>query len=61
MLFRSPSALPDTELSYTDAGETELWQMKYTDKGGKLKTIGLAGQDFHAMGKHELEKVIDSH
>ena len=53
-----PSVLPNTELSKVDAGETELWQMKYTDKDGKLKTIGLAGQDFHAMGKHELEKVI---
>ena len=53
-----PSVLPDTELSKVDAGETELWHMKYKDQSGKLKTIGLAGQDFHAMGKYELEKVI---
>ena len=55
------SVLPDTELSITPAGDTELWQMKYKDTGGKLKTIGLAGQDFHAMGKHQLEKVIEAH
>lgn len=55
-----PSVLPDTELSKVDAGETELWHMKYTDKHSKLRTIGLAGQDFHAMGKHELEKVINA-
>jgi len=55
-----PSVLPDTELFKVDAGETELWHMKYQGKDGKLKTIGLAGQDFHAMGKHELEKVINA-
>ena len=32
----------------------------YKDRSGKLKTIGIAGQDFHAMGKKELEKVIDA-
>lgn len=54
------SVLPDTELSTTPAGDTELWQMKYKTAEGKYKIIGIAGQDFHAMGKKELEKVIEA-
>jgi len=54
------SVTPGTELSTTPAGETELWHMKYKTVDNKYKTIGLAGQDFHAMGKKELEKVIEA-
>ena len=52
---------PDVELSSATIEEAELWQMRYKDTDGQLKTFGLAGQDFHAMGKSYLEAVIEAH
>lgn len=54
------SVTPDAELESTTAGDTELWQIKYKDSQGKPRTFGIAGQDFHAMGKKELEKIIEA-
>ena len=54
------SVMPDAELETTPAGDTELWHIKYKDSRGKLMTFGLAGQDFHAMSKQQLEKVIEA-
>lgn len=56
------SVTPDTELTrerYGTAGG-ELWNMRYTDRDNKLKTLAIAGQDFHAMGKKYLEAVIET-
>ena len=54
------SVIPDTELEKITAGEAELWNIKYKDSAGKLRTFGLAGQDFHAMGKKYLEAAIEA-
>jgi hypothetical protein len=55
------SATPDTELTLQQHGQTELWHMKYRDQHNRPKTFGLFGQDFHAMGKSHLEKIIASY
>lgn len=53
------SVLPDVELTRNALPTVELWNMKYV-KDGKPKTVGMTGQDFHAMGKKYLEAVIAS-
>ena len=53
------SVMPDTELSLMSA-DPELWQFKYAGTDGKPKSVGIAGQDFHAMGKKHLEAVIEA-
>lgn len=54
------SVMPDTELSRDSYGSAEAWIMKYAGRDGKPKSVGIAGQDFHAMGKRYLEAVIDA-
>lgn len=54
------SVTPDTELTKAPINNTEIWQMKYAGQDGKPKTIGITGQDFHAMGKKYLEAVIEA-
>jgi hypothetical protein len=50
------SIMPTVELTrHQDA--VEFWNVTYTNKGSP-KTISLAGQDFHAMGKKHLEAAI---
>lgn len=53
------SVMPDTELLRINL-DPEVWEMRYTDAHNKPKRIGIAGQDFHAMGKKYLEAVIAS-
>lgn len=53
------SVLPDTELTRTTDNWGELWHVNYP-RDGKPKTMGFAGQDFHAMGKKYLGAVIAS-
>lgn len=55
-----PSVLPSAELSVIN-WDPEVWDIKFKDTGNKPKSIGIFGQDFHAMGKHHLEKVIEAH
>jgi hypothetical protein len=55
-----PSVLPSAELSVINH-DPEVWDIKFKDTGNKTKSIGIFGQDFHAMGKHHLEKVIEAH
>jgi hypothetical protein len=52
------SVTPDTELSRDSYGSAEAWIMKYAGRDGKPKSVGITGQDFHAMGKKYLEAVI---
>lgn len=52
------SVTPDTVLSRQTWQDSELWNMKYTGSDGKLKTVDIVGQDFHAMGKRHLEAAI---
>lgn len=54
------SVMPDTELSRDSYGSAEAWIMKYAGRDGKPKSVSIAGQDFHAMGKKYLEAVIDA-
>jgi|DEB3_MinimDraft_2_1074329.scaffolds.fasta_scaffold14054_2 hypothetical protein len=55
------SVLPSAELEKNSAGNNEIWTIKYPGADGKPKTIGIAGQDFHAMGKRHLEAAIETH
>ena len=54
------SVTPDTVLSRQTWQDSELWNMKYTGKDGRLKGVGITGQDFHAMGKRHLEAAIET-
>jgi hypothetical protein len=54
------SVTPDTELTRESFGDAEMWIMKYAGRDSKPKTISIAGQDFHAMGKKYLEAVIET-
>lgn len=49
------SALPDTTVRQLDA---DFYEFGYNDSDKKPRTVGLAGVDFHAMGKNHLEKII---
>jgi len=51
------SVMPDTELKKYPTDTAEFWHLTYT-KDSKPKTIGIVGQDFHAMGKKYLEAAI---
>lgn len=52
------SVLPDTELTQLD--DDSYFALAYTDVSGVPRTVGIAGTDFHAMGKSHLEKIIAS-
>ena len=57
------SLTPETELSRKRFGDTEdqeLWVMKFREQNNQYRTVALTGQDFHAMGKSHLEKIIAS-
>ena len=56
------SVTPDIQLSRQKVGtaDQELWLMTYQEQTGRTRSLGLAGQDFHAMGKSHLEKIIAS-
>lgn len=57
------SVTPEIQLSRKRFGDTEnqeLWLMTYQDQTNRARSLGLAGQDFHAMGKSHLEKIIAS-
>jgi hypothetical protein len=51
------SALPDTELEHLD---NDYFSMRYKDSNGVLRSVGISGTDFHAMGKRHLENIIAS-
>lgn len=51
------SVLPDTVLTQLDE---DYFALEYTDSAGVLRTVGVSGTDFHAMGKSHLEKIIAS-
>lgn len=53
------SVMPDTELLRINL-DPEVWEMRYTDAYNKPKRIGIAGQDFHAMGKKHLGDIIEA-
>lgn len=52
------SVLPDTELEQLD---DDYFSLKYKSSDNVLRTVGIAGTDFHAMGKAHLEKIIAAH
>jgi len=49
------SVLPDTELMQLN---DDYFSMEYTDNSGMLRSVGISGTDFHAMGKRHLENII---
>jgi len=51
------SVLPDTELEQLD---DDYFTIKYKSSNNVLRTVGISGTDFHAMGKAHLEKIIAS-
>lgn len=51
-----PSVLPQHELTR----ETGQWVVKFTNSQNQPRTMSFEGMDFHAMGKHWLEQVIDN-
>jgi len=52
------SVLPDTKLQQLDS---DYFALTYVDADRVPRTVGIGGQDFHAMGKHHLENIIDTH
>ena len=52
------SVLPDTELEQLD---DDYFSIKYNSSNRVLRTVGISGTDFHAMGKKHLEKIIAAH
>jgi hypothetical protein len=54
------SVTPETELSIKGHGPSEVWYMNYQDQSNQPKIVGMLGQDFHAMGKSHLERIIAS-
>lgn len=52
------SVLPDTELEQLD---DDYFTIKYKSSNSVLRTVGIGGTDFHAMGKAHLEKIIAAH
>lgn len=50
------SVMPEVKLT-RHQDSVEFWNIEYTSKGSP-KTISIAGQDFHAMGKKHLEAAI---
>lgn len=58
--WKMAATMPEHVLSKQLAGDAELWRIDYRDTQNKLKTLGIAGQDFHAMGKGHLEAVIEA-
>lgn len=52
------SILPDTKLSQLD---DDYFSLEYTDIDNVLRTVGIGGTDFHAMGKNHLEQIIAAH
>jgi len=51
------SVLPNTELCQLDEN---YFSVNYTSQETKLMQVGIAGTDFHAMGKRHLEKIIEA-
>jgi hypothetical protein len=49
------SVLPDTELEQLDE---DYFSMKYKSSHNVMRTVGIGGTDFHAMGKKHLENII---
>lgn len=54
------SVLPNAELCLINR-DPEVWDVKYKDSDNRARSIGLFGQDFHAMGKRHLEAVIETY
>lgn len=52
------SVLPDQRLSVNQEHNVEIWNVQYTNQQQKLHTVGIAGLDFHAMGKRDLGEII---
>lgn len=52
------SVLPDTGIAQLD---NDVFDLTYRDSHGQLRRLGIAGTDFHAMGKRHLENIIATH
>lgn len=50
------TTLPEHQISLMDS---TLWSVNYQKADGKGYTLGIAGMDFHAMGKRNLLEVIE--
>jgi hypothetical protein len=51
------SAMPDTKVIMLDQ---DSWMFRFNDQHSKPKELMLAGCDFHAMGKYQLETAIEA-
>ena len=51
------STLPEHTIQQLDQ---DYYSITYNDSEGKVKTVGMRGQDFHAMGKKQLEAIIEN-
>jgi hypothetical protein len=54
------SVTPETELTL-QSKDPEVWNLKYRDTDNVVRSMGLVGHDFHAMGKRHLEAVIETY
>lgn len=52
-----PAALPEHTVECVDS---DMYYISYRNSENKQKYISIAGTDFHAMGKMNLEKIIAS-
>lgn len=52
--WNMPSILPEDDLTK----QGEHWLVNYQDSNSKRRQFSMRGMDFHAMGKHHLERII---
>jgi hypothetical protein len=51
------SVMPEHRLTKLDK---DFYQVQYADTQGKPQRVGLAGMDFHAMGKRDLGEIVET-
>jgi hypothetical protein len=56
--WKLASVMPETEVE--QLGQ-DYFSFKYKSSNNVLRTLGISGTDFHAMGKSHLEKIIATH
>jgi hypothetical protein len=49
--------MPEHRLTKLDK---DFYQVQYADTQGKPQRVGLAGMDFHAMGKRDLGEIVET-
>ena len=51
------SVMPEHQLTRLDQ---DFYQVKWKDTNNRLQSVGLAGMDFHAMGKRDLGEIVET-